>query len=608
MKNLLLFAACAACLLHTAAAAIAVTAVDTTTIATTVAKTVVFTATSLVDDTSRPWFKLVASGGDCTAAAIGTWAKGQLTYVSATSGNFAITAPLGFAASSGNKVCWSAAEAGTYAQVASAVMATTVTAPTVTAVDTTTIATTVAKDLDFTTTNLVDDTSRPWFKLVASGGDCTAAAIGTWAAGQFTFASATSGTFAITAPLGTAASTGNKVCWSATTDGTYAQVGSAVMAVTVTAPAVSGVDTATIATTVAKTLDFTTTNLVNDATRPWFKLVASGGDCSAAAIGTWAAGQFTFASATSGTFAITAPYGTAASTGNKVCWSATTDGTYAQVPTTAVMAVTVTALGVTGVDTTSIATGLASTLAFTTAGMGSGSEAWFKLVASGGDCTAAAIGTWATGKLTFVSAISGTFAITAPYGTTASSGNKVCWSAATDGTYAQVGSAVMAVTVGGGFSAQPTTSDITSSNVTITVTPGEDVNVKCGVFARNATAPTAAEVYAGTGTGGAAVNTTNGPVVAVATIAKNGASTAISGKIMGLTESTLYDVYCATNDATKVLSSPVVQFSTTATTTTAAATTAAPAATTTVSGASSEAAWSTMLTVFAIAMAAFSTL
>jgi hypothetical protein len=44
------------------------------------------------------------------------------------------------------------------------------------------------------------------------------------------------------------------------------------------------------------------------------------------------------------------------------------------------------------------------------------------------------------------------------------------------------------------------------------------------------------------------------------------------------------------------------------TTTTAAATTAAPAATTTVSGASSEAAWSTMLTVFAIAMAAFSTL
>jgi hypothetical protein len=44
------------------------------------------------------------------------------------------------------------------------------------------------------------------------------------------------------------------------------------------------------------------------------------------------------------------------------------------------------------------------------------------------------------------------------------------------------------------------------------------------------------------------------------------------------------------------------------TTTTAAATTAAPTATTTVSGASSEAAWSTMLTVFAIAMAAFSTL
>jgi hypothetical protein len=348
----------------------------------------------------------------------------------------------------------------------------------------------------------------------------------------------------------------------------------------------------------------------------WFKITATATLCTAAAgdadaIGTWAAGKLTFVSAVSGTFAITAPYGFAASSNNNVCWSATKAGSYAAVGTEK-MATTVTALDVTAITPNTIATGLASTLTFTTAGMGSGSEAWFKITAAATACAAAAgdgdaIGTWAAGKLTFVSATSGTFAITAAYGTAASTNNNVCWSATKAGTYAAVGSAKMATTVGGGFSAQPTTIDITASNVTITVTPGEDVNVKCGVFARNATAPTAAEVYAGTGTGGAAVNTTNGPVVAVATIAKNGASTAISGKIMGLTVSTLYDVYCATNDATKVLSSPVVQFSTTAAPA-PAATTAAPAPTTTVSGASSEAAWSTMLTVFAIAMAAFSTL
>jgi hypothetical protein len=387
-------------------------------------------------------------------------------------------------------------------------------------------------------------------------------------------------------------------------------------AYTTVVPTLTGVTPNTIATNVASTLTFVATNLVNDATRPFFKIVASGVACTANnddsdAIGTWAKGQVTFSSATEATFSITAALGTAASTLNVVCWSGTSSGTYAPVGS-AVMAVTVTAPTVTAVNTNTIATTVQAPLTFTTTNMVNGSEAWFKITASATLCTAAAgdgdaIGTWAAGKLTFVSAVSGTFAITAPYGFAASSNNNVCWSATKAGSYAAVGTEKMATTVGGGFSAQPTTIDITASNVTITVTPGEDVNVKCGVFARNATAPTAAEVYAGTGTGGAAVNTTNGPVVAVATIAKNGASTAISGKIMGLTVSTLYDVYCATNDATKVLSSPVVQFSTTAAPA-PAATTAAPAPTTTVSGASSEAAWSTMLTVFAIAMAAFSTL
>jgi hypothetical protein len=471
-------------------------------------------------------------------------------------------------------------------------------------VATKTPAVTVVSGIDGTSCTVTSATSsnQQEIEFTIVGAGCEVAAAGTF-------------TVTIAAEIAANPAAGAVTCDVTTTTDVTAV---AATAYTTVVPTLTGVTPNTIATNVASTLTFTATSLVNDATLPFFKIVASGVACTANnddsdAIGTWAKGQVTYSTAIEATFSITAALGTAASTGNVVCWSGTSSGTYAQVGS-AVMAVTVTAPTVTAVNTNTIATTVQAPLTFTTTNMVNGSEAWFKITATATACTAAvgdadAIGTWAAGKFTFVSAVSGTFAITAPYGFAASSDNNVCWSATKAGSYAAVGTTPekMATTVGGGFSAQPTTSDITSSNVTITVTPGEDVNVKCGVFARNATAPTAAEVYAGTGTGGAAVNTTNGPVVAVATIAKNGASTAISGKIMGLTAITLYDVYCATNDATKVLSSPVVQFSTTAVP--AAATTAAPAAaTTTVSGASSEAAWSTMLTVFAIAMAAFSTL
>jgi len=276
--------------------------------------------------------------------------------------------------------------------------------------------------------------------------------------------------------------------------------------------------------------------------------------------------------------------------------AAAVDGSIAASDLT-VTGMSVSDLDVTGVDTTTIATGVQKTLTFTTLSMVSGSEPWFKITASNVACTAAdgdadAIGTWAAGKLTFVNEDSGTFAITAPHGTAASTGNKVCWGATKAGSYAAVGSAVMATTVTGGFAVQPAASEITNTGVKITVTPNEDVNVTCGVFARNATAPTAAEVYAGTGTGGAATGATNGPVVDVTVIVKGGVNTAISGTVSGLTKNTEYDVYCATNDATKTLSSPVVQFSTT---NTATATTAAP-----ISGASTGAVWSAMVTVLAL--------
>ena len=109
-----------------------------------------------------------------------------------------------------------------------------------------------------------------------------------------------------------------------------------------------------------------------------------------------------------------------------------------------------------------------------------------------------------------------------------------------------------------GFSAQPTAGSITTTGVTISATPTAAVNIKCGVFADGATAPTADQVYAGTGAGGAGVGATDGPVVAVVEGTNGGAGVAITNiAVTGLAASTAYDIYCATNDGTKVLSSKV---------------------------------------------------
>ena len=72
---------------------------------------------------------------------------------------------------------------------------------------------------------------------------------------------------------------------------------------------------------------------------------------------------------------------------------------------------------------------------------------------------------------------------------------------------ALTGSNILAkgTTSSSGFSAQPTAGSITGTGVTISATPNAAVDIKCGVFANGAIAPTAIEVYAGTGNGGAAV-------------------------------------------------------------------------------------------------------
>ena len=66
-------------------------------------------------------------------------------------------------------------------------------------------------------------------------------------------------------------------------------------------PTVASLTETTAASGATTTLNFVTTNLVNDATRPYFKIIANGVACNSAdgvgdAIGTWAAGQLTYSS------------------------------------------------------------------------------------------------------------------------------------------------------------------------------------------------------------------------------------------------------------------------------------------------------------------------
>merc|ERR1712216_571675 len=176
----------------------------------------------------------------------------------------------------GGAVCVCATSAGTYADPTAAAdtFSTTVASPTVASLTTTTAASGATTALAFVTTNLVDDATRPYFKIVANGVACNAAdgagdAIGTWAAGQLVYGSATGATFDLVVPVGFAAVTNGAVCVCATSAGTYADPTAAADAfsTTLTAPTVASLTTTTAASGATTTFNFVTTNLVNDATR-----------------------------------------------------------------------------------------------------------------------------------------------------------------------------------------------------------------------------------------------------------------------------------------------------------------------------------------------------
>ena len=91
-----------------------------------------------------------------------------------------------------------------------------------------------------------------------------------------------------------------------------------------------------------------------------------------------------------------------------------------------------------------------------------------------------------------------------------------------------------------GFTSQPSAVNVAPTSLTIRSTISISDDVRCVVLSDGATAPTAAEVNAGTGSGGAAAVQAPSSVSATAGIAADIA-------ITGLTGGTAYDAYCATS-------------------------------------------------------------
>ena len=100
-------------------------------------------------------------------------------------------------------------------------------APVVNTLSETTAAAGTTTTLNFDGENIADDTDTlPYIKIIPSGGLCnvvegTSDALGTWAAGQLSYSSDTAATFNLVVPSWYAATSGNKVCVSTESGGTY---------------------------------------------------------------------------------------------------------------------------------------------------------------------------------------------------------------------------------------------------------------------------------------------------------------------------------------------------------------------------------------------------
>eukprot|EP00944_MAST-04C_sp_MAST-4C-sp1_P002161 g2161.t1 len=204
-----------------------------------------FEAAYLVDDEFRlPYIKIINSSIFCnmtdgTSDTIGPWSTGQLSYVSDSSASFRLLVPIGFKASTNNKVCYSSSEYGVYKDLTyEGLLATTLTPPTIESLNESVAPSGETTTLHLITTQLVNDATKPYVKIVPSTTNCddepgTNDALGPWATGQVVYHTANAAVFVLRVPSphptrptdGQAALSKNKVCFGLEPDGSFSNLG-----------------------------------------------------------------------------------------------------------------------------------------------------------------------------------------------------------------------------------------------------------------------------------------------------------------------------------------------------------------------------------------------
>jgi hypothetical protein len=203
----------------------------------------------------------------------------------------------------------------------------------------------------------------PFIKVIAPGAICDATPVPGTAVVQLTALSSpveTSATFTLTFDASAGASSGNQLCWSTSSSGTYELLAAHAIAVTLPPQTISAINPSTVTVNVPTTLTFTGTNFVTTG-RPWIKIVSPYSGCAGAAVAGGVERQLDALASSSETSATLDVTLATVQASCRVCWSATQAGTYEEVVVATVAATIDVVAAPTVAPTTAVPTSAPST-------------------------------------------------------------------------------------------------------------------------------------------------------------------------------------------------------------------------------------------------------
>ena len=178
----------------------------------------------------------------------------------------------------------------------------------------------------------------PYVKVIAPGAICDAMPVLGTAVVQLNAHSSpveTSATFTLTFDASAGASSGNQLCWSTSSGGSYELLAAHTIAVTLPPQTISAFTPSTVTVNVPTTLTFTGAYFVTTG-NPWIKIVPPSKGCTDAAVAGGTARQLDELASPSETSATLEVTLATAQLSCSVCWSPTQAGTYEVVTTSTI--------------------------------------------------------------------------------------------------------------------------------------------------------------------------------------------------------------------------------------------------------------------------------